>query len=112
MACANCGKTTEKDVYICSDCLDEAIAQHHLGASLAMCPSVLNDLALSGSFILSMGKTKKGGFLEFFDTQSLKVRLPDFKLETEEAPEDEAEKLVEVYERILINMGLPLDLEA
>jgi len=111
MACVNCQKATERNIHICEECTEDALSHNRIGASLAMCPSTLNDLWQAHSALLPLDSPPTYDYTGFLRTAGLEERFPrDSALQLDGIEKDDFERLTASMERMLINLGLPLDL--
>ena len=113
MACLKCGKSTEREVYICKRCVEEANSQFHLGRSTAVCPSILNYPDLSGATLLSVEEDINLDALRLFgDPAEEKHYIDALSTLVEDATESNGNDLLRRFSRILANCGLNQDIEA
>jgi len=112
MACVKCGESTEREVYICEKCVEEANSQFHLGMSMAICPSILNYMGISGSGILGLeGEITPDALNLLGDVGEEDRFIKEMSFHIEDLTEESCKKLLAKFTRMFINMGLPLDLE-
>jgi tetratricopeptide (TPR) repeat protein len=112
MACVSCGVQTEPEVYLCEKCQTDAQTRNQLGASIAIFTSPLNTLLEGESAVLNVETSRTTDTLNLFITPSQEkqdVEALEFSLENLEAAG--AESLQSSLVRMLLNMGLSLDLE-
>jgi tetratricopeptide (TPR) repeat protein len=113
MACVNCGKTTERNVHICQQCTEEARSLNLIGASLAMGPSTMNVLSTARFALLPLDGQPDHDYAGLMGVASLqKPESEKIDLHLDDIARDDFERLVTSMERMLLNMGLPLDLSA
>lgn len=111
MACVNCGKTTERNVHICNQCTQEALSLNLMGTSLVMAPSTMNVLSTARFPLLSLDGQADHDYSGLFEVASLEKRASEkADLHLDDIARDDFERLVTSMERMLLNMGLPLDL--
>jgi tetratricopeptide (TPR) repeat protein len=112
MACVNCGVQTEPEVYICDKCKTDAQSRNQLGASIAIFASSLDTMVDGDSALLNIETPRTTDTLNLFLTPSHQRQGVDeitFSLENVDVAG--AGDLQSSFVRMLINMGLPLDLE-
>lgn len=111
MACVNCGKSIEAGNYICEKCTEDAISQHRIGSSLAMCSSAQSDIFFNTSTILDVEQAMSPESLNLFSSEAEKRPYPEEFFDIDKATADRGEWLLKGYVRMLKNIDLPFDLE-
>jgi tetratricopeptide (TPR) repeat protein len=112
MACVNCGKPTERGSYICGRCVEDMHFQNRLGASLARGPSILNEIDYGGVAALSADTPASQEFAELLDDWASEETYPEaLNVNIEEITESTGGKLLNGYIGMLVNIGIPVDIE-
>ena len=112
MACVNCGVQTEPEVYICDKCQTDAQSRNQLGASIAIFASSLNTMMEGNSAVLNVENPRTTDTLNLFIAPSQqRQRAEGMAFVLENLDVAGAGDLQSSYVRMLINMGVPLDLE-
>lgn len=112
MACVKCGSSTEPEVYICENCIEEANCRYNIGSSITFCPSIPNFPDISGQTELSVDSKVSPSTLELMgNIREERSFINEIKFQIEDMAESNCKRLLRRFARIFINMGLPMDLE-
>jgi tetratricopeptide (TPR) repeat protein len=112
MACVSCGVQTEPEVYLCEKCKTHAQSENKIGASIAIFTSPLNTMVEGDSALLNVENPRTTDSLNLLIPPSQKRQGAEalaFSLENLDSAG--AGPLQSNFVRMLINMGLPIDLE-
>jgi len=112
MACVKCGSSTEPEVYICENCIEEANSKFNIGSSVTFCPSILSFPDISGQAVLSVDSKVSPNTLELIgDVRAERSYINEIKFQIEDMSESNCKKLLKRFARTFLSMGLPMDLE-